>query len=440
MEPVEGSGGPRRGRPDPRTVGKGRPVQGEQGPGPGAADAGRAARADSFARAERAVGAIGTTLDVRRTAAELAGFLAEEFCEAAAVDLFDHPRDTGRGAAGRPGALHHAAVAGRRALLAGLERVPRLDVVVQALDAGHPITASFTAAGGVSLAALSVPLLAWGRVYGVVLALRTGRLFDDDETAAVHYTARVAAAHLRHAEEHEEMGEQVRRLQQVLVADPGRPHPNIELATRYLPAGRGTLVGGDWCETVRLHFGRTLLVIGDVMGHGLDAAVDMNAYRSMLRYVAAADLPPHRILRQVDATMAEERGRRPATCLLALLDPARGTATYAGAGHPPPVVFHGDGTAGPVPVPVGPPLGTGLGAYEPVGRPLLPDDTLVLFTDGLVERRGEDIDVSLARLAALRVRPGQDVSRLLDEILAGLAADRADDDVAVLAARPRHRA
>ncbi|MYR55442.1 protein phosphatase, partial [Streptomyces sp. SID625] len=81
MEPVEGSGG-RRARPDPRTVGKGRPVQGEQGPGPGAADAGRSARADGFARAERAVGAIGTTLDVRRTAAELADFLAGEFCEA----------------------------------------------------------------------------------------------------------------------------------------------------------------------------------------------------------------------------------------------------------------------------------------------------------------------------------------------------------------------
>lgn len=103
-------------------------------------------------------------------------------------------------------------------------------------------------------------------------------------------------------------------------------------------------MGGDWFETVRLHFGRTLLVVGDVMGHGLDAAVDMNAYRSMLRYVASTDLPPHRVLRRLDAAVSEDSARRPATALLVQVDPARGTATLASAGHLPPVVFAGDGT------------------------------------------------------------------------------------------------
>lgn len=139
---------------------------------------------------------------------------------------------------------------------------------------------------------------------------------------------------------------------------------------RYLPSGTSALVGGDWFETVRLHYGRTLLVMGDVMGHGLDAAVDMNAYRSTLRYVASTDLPPHRVLRQLDTAVAEDEARRPATCLLARVDPARGIAGFASAGHLPPVVFGRDGTAELMRLPVGPPLGTGIGGYELVTRTL----------------------------------------------------------------------
>jgi serine phosphatase RsbU (regulator of sigma subunit) len=228
-------------------------------------------------------------------------------------------------------------------------------------------------------------------------------------------------------------------LQRALLAEPGRPHPNLDLATRYLPAGGSTLVGGDWFETVRLHFGRTLLVVGDVMGHGLDAAVDMNAYRSMLRYVASTDLPPHRVLRRLDAAVAEDGIRRPATCLLVQVDPARGMASLASAGHLPPVVFAEDGTGELLHLPVGPPLGTGVGGYEQATRALAPDDTLVMFTDGLVERREEDIDASLARLAGLWVPRGANVDELLDEVLVKLDARHAEDDVAVLAARIRQR-
>ena len=89
-------------------------------------------------------------------------------------------------------------------------------------------------------------------------------------------------------------------------------------------------MGGDWFETVRLHFGRTLLVMGDVMGHGVEAAVDMNSYRSTLREVAANDLPPHRVLRQLDNAISEAVTRRPATCLLVRVDPARGMGWAAG--------------------------------------------------------------------------------------------------------------
>ncbi len=405
-------------------------MDGDQAPGP------RRAVADRLRHVEQAVAAIGTTLDARTTAGELATFLTKELCASATVELVaSSERRRARSQALRP-----AAAAGRRDLLDRLATVPYEDVVIRSLDTGQPITASLTPGTGPTLVVLSVPLPAQGRVYGVVVALRTGRPFTDDETAAIHLTAQLAATHLRHAEEYQEVSTRMWDLQQALLADPGRPHPNVDLATRYLPAGRSALVGGDWCETVRLHFGRTLLVIGDVMGHGLDAAVDMNAYRSMLRYIASADLPPHRILRRVDAAMSEDSGRRPATCLLALLDPARGTVGFASAGHLPPAVFHRDGTAELIPVPVGPPLGTGLGDYEMAGLPLAPDDTLMLFTDGLVERRDEDIDTSLARLAALQVHPGRSVSGLLDEILGRLGAHQAEDDVAAVAARLRPRA
>ncbi|MET7455726.1 PP2C family protein-serine/threonine phosphatase [Streptomyces sp. NPDC005574] len=404
-------------------------MTGDRGPGP-------TGPADPFALAGRAVGAIGSTLDDRRTAVECARFLVGELCEAAAVDLF--PQDEVRRAE-HGGPLRPAAAEGRHDLLASLHGVPRADVLVRALDAGRPITASLAARAGGVVAALSVPLLARGRVYGAVLAVRTDRAFADDEAAAVHYVARLTAAHLHHALDHHRLHGAAQHLQQALLAEPGRPHPNVDMATRYLPAGSGALVGGDWFEAVRLHYGRTLLVIGDVMGHGLDAAVDMNAYRSMLRYVASTDLPPHRILSRMDTVMSEEHNRRPATCLLALLDPSRGTVALAGAGHLPPALFHPDGTGALVDLPVGPPLGTGLAEYDMTTLTVRPDDTLVMFTDGLVERRGEDIDTSLDRLARLQLSSGQGVTGVLDEILLRLDAGAADDDVAVVTARLRGR-
>jgi serine phosphatase RsbU (regulator of sigma subunit) len=282
---------------------------------------------------------------------------------------------------------------------------------------------------------MSMPLLAHGRLYGALLAIRTGAGFTGQETATMHYAARLAAVHLGHDREHNAVHSTALNLQRALLAEPGRPHPNLDVATRYLPAGGGSLVGGDWFETVRLHYGRTLLVMGDVMGHGLDAAVDMNAYRSMLRYVAAADLPPYRVLRQLDASVSADGHRRPATCLLIRIDPSRGILSMVSAGHLPPVLFGADGTGSLLELPVGPPLGTGVGGYEPTTRRLTPDETLVMYTDGLVERRKEDIDVSLARLAGLRLPPRSTVDSALDHVLARLDAPRAEDDVAALAAR-----
>ncbi|MEU4167855.1 PP2C family protein-serine/threonine phosphatase [Streptomyces sp. NPDC026665] len=378
-----------------------------------------------------AVESIGTTLDERTTCGELVAFMCRRFCETAAVDLLSTDVTVGRHTPDPE--FTRAATAGRTRLLTPA-RGPR-PLSVRALDEGRPIAASIDLSGRTPRQVMAAPLLAHGRLYGVLLAVRQGAPFTEADVAGTHHAAALAAAHLGHSREHASLRGTVLDLQRALLAAPGRPHPNLDLATRYLPAGGGSLVGGDWFETVRLHFGRTLLVVGDVMGHGLDAAVDMNAYRSMLRYVASTDLPPHRVLRRLDTAVAEDGTRRPATCLLVRVDPARGVAVIAGAGHLPPVVFAGDGSGELLPLPVGPPLGTGVGGYQQVVRRLSPDDTLVMFTDGLVERRGEDIDASLARLAALRLPPGAGVDALLDQVLTALDARHAEDDVAVLAAR-----
>ncbi|MFE0092194.1 SpoIIE family protein phosphatase [Streptomyces sp. NPDC059016] len=277
-----------------------------------------------------------------------------------------------------------------------------------------------------------------GTVLGLTLLARTGAAFTGHDITVARHAARRAAVGVVHARAFAaEQGKSV-ELQRALLTEPGKPHPNLRFATRYLPAGSSNIVGGDWFETVRLHYGRTLLVMGDVMGHGVEAAVEMNTYRAMLRDVAAADLPPHRVLRQLDIAISETMAR-PATCLLVRVDPARGLGSFSSAGHLPPVVFTADGHAELVDVPAGPPLGTGVGGYELVTRSLTPDDTLLLYTDGLVERRGEDIDDSLLRLVRVRLPCTATVDEMVDSVVRELDAEHAEDDVALLAARFRPR-
>ncbi|WP_329376761.1 serine/threonine-protein phosphatase [Streptomyces sp. NBC_01351] len=371
---------------------------------------------------------IGTSSDERETCREPAGFLVRTLCDAAAVEL------TGRGAA-----PERVATAGAAELLEG--PAPELASAVRALDRGHPVQAWYGGGTGGPAYLASVPLIARDELYGKPPAARTHHGFGEHELATLHFAARsVASIHIGHARRLAATEKTAVDLQRALVTEPGRPHPNLEIASRYLPLGGRALVGGDWFEAVRLHFGRTLLVVGDVMGHGPDAAVDMNAYRAVLREIASTDLAPHRVLRQMDALSASDDSRRPATCLIVRVDPARGMAVYASAGHLPPAVFTGDGAGELLDVPIGPPLGTGIGGYEAPARPIGPDQTLLLYTDGLVERRGEDIDTSLARLTALHMRAGARLVDVVDTVCDGLDAQHAEDDVAVVAARLRPRA
>ncbi len=407
---------------------------------------------------------IGTTLDVDMTCAELAGFVVPRLADLATVEVF--PSGAPHGAATRPGALRlrRAALAAvpalndragavgvtgeyvrhpygstvQRCLFTGSPLLWRLEGEDEAPEAEH--VAEYRAMGVHSL--LIVPLTARGHTIGAMTLARAGLTppFTEEDTVLAQDLAGRAAIGVDNASRYARSQGIALELQRALLAEPGSPHPNLDMASRYLPSGTSAVVGGDWYETIRLPYGRTLLAMGDVMGHGIEAAVDMSNYRSILRYVAATDLPPHRILRQLDTLICEESETvRPATCLLALADPARARCAFASAGHLPPALFGEDGGAELINVPNGPPLGTCFGGYELVTSAFQPGQVLLLYTDGLVERRGEDIDVSLARLADLKLPVAGDLDDLLDEVLRGLVPQAAEDDIAVLAARLRPR-
>ncbi|MFF0199954.1 PP2C family protein-serine/threonine phosphatase [Streptomyces sp. NPDC005017] len=372
-----------------------------------------------------ALAGIGTTLDEDGTREELTRAAARYAGCAAA--LLTAPAES---------VARYEAVQGDADLLPE----PRWVAAVAAQDVGQGRGWAGAAPGGRVRPALCVAVATGDARFGMLVCGRHAAPFTHPEAEFLALLAERAASHLRHAREYARISRIVGDLQRALLAEPGRPHPNLDVAIRYQPVGRRSLVGGDWCETVRLHFGRTLLVVGDVMGHGVEAAVDMTAYRQSLRYIASADLPPHRVLRQLDDIVSGEPDRRPATCLIARVDPARGQITLASAGHLPPAVIDAHGQTTLLPVPVGPPLGTGLGGYEAGTYRLGRGETLLLFTDGLVEHRGEDIDRSLDRLARLRFAGEPDVEAVLESVLTRLDARHAEDDVAVLAARLHPRA
>ncbi|WP_035851362.1 SpoIIE family protein phosphatase [Kitasatospora azatica] len=395
---------------------------------------------------------IGSTLDADTTCAELARFAVTNGL--ADLVLVDLPASGHAVAGGGSVRMHRAALA----------VAPHLDLAVgelaqpgegvrygegaaaaRSLAAGRTVLGEAEALAGAATRMLAVPLIARGRTVGVLSLARSagrpaegrGAEFGADDLVLIEDLAGHAALSIDNALRYTRSQGVALELQRALLAEPANPHPNLQLATRYLPSGSSSVVGGDWYEAVRLPFGRTLLVIGDVMGHGVEAAVDMSTYRSMLRYTASMDLPPHRILRQLDALISENDTARPATCLLALADPNRRRWTFASAGHLPPALITPDRPTELVELPVGPPLGSGLADYEQLARPLLPEQVLLLYTDGLVERRHEDIDTSLARLADLPLPAAGDLEELLDTVLHHLATTPAQDDTALLAARAR---
>ncbi|MBZ4323050.1 PP2C family protein-serine/threonine phosphatase, partial [Streptomyces huiliensis] len=173
---------------------------------------------------------------------------------------------------------------------------------------------------------------------------------------------------------------------------------DLRVAATYQPGGRDTAVGGDWYDVITLGAGRTALVIGDVMGRGVRAAAVMGQLRTAVRAYARLDLPPHEVLQLLDGLAAEIDATQIATCVYAVHDPNEGRLVYASAGHLPILVRDPEGTVHRAAEPTGPPLGTGGWLHTSGSVPLSPGCSAVLYTDGLVERRDEDIDEGVAAL------------------------------------------
>ncbi|MEY9940830.1 SpoIIE family protein phosphatase [Streptacidiphilus sp. MAP5-3] len=208
---------------------------------------------------------------------------------------------------------------------------------------------------------------------------------------------------------------------------------DLRVAATYQPGGADTAVGGDWYDVITLGGGRTALVIGDVMGRGMRAAAVMGQLRTAVRAYARLDLPPHEVLQLLDGLASEIDASQIATCVYAVFDPSEQCLSYASAGHLPLMVRLADGTITRPEEPGGPPLGTGGWMHTSSNLPFTAGSTGVLYTDGLVERRDQDIDHSLDTLAGTLAgatgAPDVICSRLLRAM--GVTPEH-DDDVAAL--------
>ncbi|MFF4627627.1 ATP-binding SpoIIE family protein phosphatase [Streptomyces griseorubiginosus] len=210
-----------------------------------------------------------------------------------------------------------------------------------------------------------------------------------------------------------------------------------DIATRYLPGTLLGRVGGDWFDSVKLPGARTALVVGDVMGHGLNSAAMMGQLRTAVQTMAALDLPPSQLLRNLDDLAQRLGDTYLATCLYAVYDPIAGELLIANAGHIPPVIVRAsDGRSELLQLPTGAPIGVGGVPFEAVRVRVEPGDRLLMCTDGLVEVRGEDIGVGLATLTESAAHPAASMDDACDAIIRALnTRGGRKDDVALLMAR-----
>lgn len=283
---------------------------------------------------------------------------------------------------------------------------------------------------------LMVPLTARGRVLGVLTLIASGsRVYTDLDVVFAEELGRRAGLALDNAQVHSEMLEASLRLQNAVLPATFDNTGAWQVAAYYRPAGR-TEVGGDFYDAVPLPDGRLVVLVGDVMGRGVAAAAAMAQIRAALRAYFAIDPDPVSVLERLTVMFDLFDLAQLVTVLYGVVDPARGQVQLVSAGHLPPLLVHPDGVVQRLVVPSSPPLGAGSHPRSLTTVPFRPGDTLLLVTDGAVERRGEDIDTGLVRLAGVATRLHGDLS---DAALGALAEELNqpghDDDVTMIAVR-----
>lgn len=287
-----------------------------------------------------------------------------------------------------------------------------------------------------TIAMCAVPLLVGARPIGALrFSFENRKLFDDDERAFVLALATVTAQTLQRTEVYEAEREAALELQRALLPEDLPIVPGWDIAAYYSPAGDQE-AGGDFYDVIQLGGGRVAAIVGDVMGRGVQAAASMAQIRSTIRAYAVDDPDPATVFRRVDMFFGSLDTNQLVTVLYLLVDTDQDTVHIANAGHLNPIVVDADG-ARLVPTKVGIPFGVGIDEREVVSLSIKRGSSIIAVTDGLVERRGEDIDEGIDRLlAATTGADGSPAKRLLDHVVASASAARLhDDDVTVLVLR-----
>nr|WP_329138781.1 SpoIIE family protein phosphatase [Streptomyces sp. NBC_01476] len=410
---------------------------------------------------------VGTTLDVTRTAEEIAEAAVPSFAEFATVDLVEGIL-RGEEPVGTERVLRRVAISGvqpdpplfgtgdtvhlhaqgpqMRSLAAGLA-VWESDLSDAAgWSEQDPERAGRVVDYGIH-SLISAPLQARGVVLGVATFWRsqTAEPFEEEDLALAEELASRAALSIDNARRYTREHAMAVTLQRSLL--PGSlPEQNaLEVAYRYLPARES--VGGDWFDVIPLPGARVALVVGDVVGHGLHAAATMGRLRTAVHNFSSMDLPPDEILGRLDELAdridrSEDTEGYPdavigATCLYAIYDPVGRRCSIARAGHLPPVLVHPDGEVEFLELEAGPPLGAGGSVYVTTEVDVPEGSTLVLYTDGLVEDRSRDIDEGLGLLRAALHGVAGDPEQTCAAVLDAILPEHPGDDIALLVARTR---
>ncbi|MFF3201213.1 SpoIIE family protein phosphatase [Streptomyces sp. NPDC002962] len=416
---------------------------------------------------------IGSTLDVLRTAQELAEVCVPALADFVSVDLLD-PQDGGElpsrfsPPVGLRRAAHHSVNAGSPEAVAKpgeVQHYPAGSPQADSLVAGHTIIGSL-AEGGLDAwlawdpargarvrelgihSTMSVPIMARGMTLGVAVLTRFRRpdpFTPDDVLLAEEITARAAVC-IDNARRFSRERETALALQRSLLPRSLPRTAAVDAASRYLPAARAG-VGGDWFDVIPLSGMRVAMVVGDVLGHGIQASATMGRLRTAVRTLADIDLAPDELLTHLDdlvVRLSEEAGAEGnpgevgASCLYAVYDPVSRRCTLARAGHPAPVVLRPNGPARRVELPAGPALGVGGLPFESAELELAEGSVLAFYTDGLIESREREADSGLRLLSETLAAYADSLDETCDRILhALLPPGGTADDVALLLARTR---
>ncbi|UXY21907.1 SpoIIE family protein phosphatase [Streptomyces cynarae] len=298
-----------------------------------------------------------------------------------------------------------------------------------------------------------LPMIASGRSIGMCLvSFAQPRSFSDEERTLLTALSGLAGQSLGRARLYDVEHARAQGLQRGLLPRTLPRLPAARAAARYLPAGRGEQVGGDWYDVIPLSADRVAMVIGDVMGHGIPEAATMGQLRTAVRTLADLDIPPDELLSRLNDLVSDLGEDCYATCLYAVFDPITRMCSFSLAGHPPPVIVHPDGTVHRPDLAADPPLGAAEPPFE-THQLLLPEESLlVLCTDGLVETATQGVDRGLARLQQIlaqhavhiftarnEVDDVHHLDDLCDAVVSALLPDhgRTNDDAALLIAHTR---